>query len=72
MFIKYLKICISRVMFVSLNYVPNNMTVRGKVYHRTTFTKNEHVGTIQFSSRSRLKFESSIKIVTNSLSFQQI
>jgi hypothetical protein len=68
MFITYLKIGIYKVMFVSLNYIPNNMSVQGKVYHRMTFTKNEHVDLTQFSSRSRFKkIVSIIKIVTNFL-----
>ena len=28
-------------MFVSLSYVPNDMTVREKVYHRMTFIKKK-------------------------------
>jgi len=31
-------------MFVSLNYVPNDMTIREKVDHRMTFTKKRTCG----------------------------
>lgn len=60
-------------MFVSLDYVPNDVTVRENVYHRMTFTKKRTCGDNAIWQQEQIKknIVSSIKIFINFLCFQQ-